>query len=144
MTQNNLGNAYSGRIEGVRAANIEEAIACYRLALEIVSPTAFPLNCLATGRNLGNTAFTAGFWKIAIEGFEKAIQAVEKSRSWATSDDIRQQILAESIGVYEKAIQACINSSQLGKAIEYCDRTRVQRLVDLMHSNDLYAKLLRS
>ena len=41
MTQNNLGNAYSGRIEGVRAANIEEAIACYRLALKIVSPTAF-------------------------------------------------------------------------------------------------------
>ncbi|MEG4082866.1 CHAT domain-containing protein [Microcoleus sp. POL10_C6] len=64
---------------------------------------------------------------------------MEKSRSWATSDDIRQQILAESIGVYEKAIQACVNNNQLEKAIEYCDRTRAQRLVDLMHSNDLYA-----
>ncbi|NQE34366.1 CHAT domain-containing protein [Microcoleus asticus] len=138
-TQNNLGNAYSDRIEGVRAANIEEAIACFRLALEIRTPTAFPLDCLQSGRNLGNTAFTAGFWDIALEGFEKAIQAVEKSRSWATSDDIRQQILAESIGVYEKAIQACVNSNQLEKAIEYCDRTRAQRLVDLMHSNDLYA-----
>src|SRR6476661_6632674 len=138
-TQNNLGNAYSDRIEGVRAANIEEAIACFRLALEIRTPTAFPLDCLQSGRNLGNTAFTAGFWDIALEGFEKAIQAVEKSRSWATSDDIRQQILAESIGVYEKAIQACVNNNQLEKAIEYCDRTRAQRLVDLMHSNDLYA-----
>ncbi|MEG4817540.1 CHAT domain-containing protein [Microcoleus sp. K5-D4] len=94
---------------------------------------------MQSGRNLGNTAFTAGFWDIAREGFEKAIQAVEKSRSWATSDDIRQQILAESIDVYEKAIQACVNSNQLEKAIEYCDRTRAQRLVDLMHSNDLYA-----
>src|ERR687886_675683 len=139
MTQNNLGNAYSGKIEGVRPANIEEAIACFRLALEIRTPTAFPLDCLQSGRNLGNTAFTAGFWDIALEGFEKAIQAVEKSRSWATSDEIRQQILAESIGVYEKAIQACVNSNQLEKAIEYCDRTRAQRLVDLMHSNDLYA-----
>ncbi|MEG5162553.1 tetratricopeptide repeat protein [Microcoleus sp. AT3-A2] len=139
MTQNNLGTAYRNRIEGVRAANIEEAIACLRLALEISTPTAFPLDCLQSGRNLGNTAFTAGFWDIALEGFEKAIQAVEKSRSWATSDDIRQQILAESIGVYEKAIQACVNSNQLEKAIEYCDRTRAQRLVDLMHSNDLYA-----
>ncbi|MEG4057368.1 MULTISPECIES: CHAT domain-containing tetratricopeptide repeat protein [unclassified Microcoleus] len=138
-TQNNLGNTYSDRIEGVRAANIEEAIACFRLALEIRTPAAFPLNCLTTGRNLGNTAFTAGLWDIALEGFEKAIQAVEKSRSWATSDDIRQQILAESIDVYEKAIQACVNSNQLEKAIEYCDRTRAQRLVDLMHSNDLYA-----
>jgi len=139
MTQNNLGLTYSDRIEGVRGANIEEAIACFRLVLEIRTPTAFPLFCLQSGRNLGNTAFTAGFWDIALEGFEKAIQAVEKSRSWATSDDIRQQILAESIGVYEKAIQACINSNQLEKAIEYCDRTRAQRLVDLMHSNDLYA-----
>jgi CHAT domain-containing protein/tetratricopeptide (TPR) repeat protein len=139
MTQNNLGLTYSDRIEGVRAANIEEAIACLRLVLEIRTPTAFPLYCLQSGRNLGNTAFTAGFWDIALEGFEKAIQAVEKSRSWATSDDIRQQILAESIDVYEKAIQACVNSNQLEKAIEYCDRARAQRLVDLMHSNDLYA-----
>jgi tetratricopeptide (TPR) repeat protein len=139
MTQNNLGIAYSDRIVGVRAANIEEAIACYRLALEIHTPTAFPLDCLQSGRNLGNTAFTAGFWDIALEGFEKAIQAVEKSRTWATSDDIRQQILAESIDVYEKAIQACVNSNQLEKAIEYCDRSRAQRLVDLMHSNDLYS-----
>ena len=139
MTQHNLGLTYSDRIKGVRAANIEEAIACFRLALEIRTPTAFPLDCLQSGRNLGNTAFTAGFWDIALEGFEKAIQAVEKSRSWATSDDIRQQILAESIDVYEKAIQACVNSNQLEKAIEYCDRARAQRLVDLMHSNDLYA-----
>ena len=132
-----FGVAYSDRI--VKAKNIEEAIACYRLVLEILTPTAFPLDCLQSGRNLGNIAFTAGFWDIALEGFEKAIQAVEKSRSWATSDDIRQQILAESIDVYEKAIQACVNSNQLEKAIEYCDRTRAERLVDLMHSNDLYA-----
>ncbi|MEZ2239203.1 CHAT domain-containing protein [Microcoleus sp.] len=140
MTQNNLGNAYSDRIEGVRAANIELAIACFRLALQIRTPTTFPLDCLQSGRNLGNTAFTAGFWDIALEGFDKAIQAVEKSRSSATSDDIRQQMIAESIGVYEKAIQAAVNNNQLEKAIEYCDRTRAQRLVDLMHSNDLYAK----
>ncbi|MEG3989590.1 tetratricopeptide repeat protein, partial [Microcoleus sp. S28C3] len=138
-TQNNLGGAYSNRIEGVRANNIEEALTCLRLALEIRTPTAFPLDCLQWGRNLGNTAFTSGFWDIALEGFEKAIKAVEKIRSYATSDNIRQQILAESIGVYEKAIQACVNSNQLEKAIEYCDRARAQRLVDLMHSNDLYA-----
>jgi len=139
-TLNNLGAAYSKRIEGLRAANIEVAIACYREALIVYTPAAFPLKCLTTGRNLGDTAFTAGFWDIALEGFDTAIQAVEKSRSWATSDDMRQQMIAESIGVYEKAIQAAVNNNQLEKAIEYCDRTRAQRLVDLMHSNDLYAK----
>ena len=138
-TQNNLGTAYSDRIEGVRAANIELAIACYRLALEVYTPTAFPLECLTASRSLGNTAFTAGFWEIAIEGYEQAMTAVEYSRSWATSDDRRQQIVAESIHVYENAIQACVNSGKLEKAIEYCDRTRSKHLVDLMHSNDLYA-----
>jgi len=138
-TQNNLGTAYSDRIEGVRAANIESAIACYRSALEVYTPTAFPLECLTASRNLGNTAFTAGFWEIGIEGYEQAMTAVEYSRSWATSDDRRQQMVAESIDVYENAIQACVNSGQLEKAIEYCDRTRSKHLVDLMHSNDLYA-----
>ncbi|WP_293332544.1 CHAT domain-containing protein [Microcoleus sp. CAWBG58] len=138
-TQNNLGTAYRDRIEGVKATNIEDAIYCFRLALEISTPVAYSFNCLKTARNLGNTAFSAGFWDIALEGFDQAIQAVEKSRSWATSDDIRQQMIAESIGVYEKAIQAAVNNNQLEKAIEYCDRTRAQRLVDLMHSNDVYA-----
>ena len=89
-TKNNLGNAYHNRIKGNKGENIELAIAAYELALTVYTPTAFPFNCLTTGRNLGNTAFTAGFWDIALEGFDTAIQAVEKSRSWATSDDIRQ------------------------------------------------------
>ena len=139
MTQNNLGNAYRDRIEGVRAANIEWAIACYESALIVYTPTAFPLECLTASRSLGNIAFTAGFWETAIEGYEQAMTAVEYTRSWATSDDRRQQIVAESIHVYENAIQACVNSGKLEKAIEYCDRTRSKHLVDLMHSNDLYA-----
>ncbi|MEG4210946.1 CHAT domain-containing tetratricopeptide repeat protein [Microcoleus sp. S13_B4] len=139
MSQNNLGLAYSNMIQGEKIQNIKRALACYESALIVYTPTAFPLECLNSSRGLGNTAFTAGLWEIAIEAYEQAMTAVEYSRSWATSDDIRQQILAESIDVYEKAIQACVNSNQLEKAIEYCDRTRAQRLVDLMHSNDLYA-----
>ena len=136
-TQHNLGNAYN--IMGEKAQNIEQAIACYREALIVYTPTAFPLECLSSSKSLGNIAFTAGLWEIAIEGYEQAMTAVEQSRSWITSDDRRQQIVAESIHVYENAIQACINSSKLEKAIEYCDRTRSKHLVDLMHSNDLYA-----
>ncbi len=138
-TQNNLGNAYIDRIQGEKAQNIEDAIACYREALIVYTPTAFPLECLKSSRSLGKIAFTAGFWEIAIAAYEQAMTAVEYSRSWITSDDRRQQIVAESIGVYENAIQACVNSGKLEKAIEYCDRTRSKQLVDLMHSNDLYA-----
>ncbi|MGC1393646.1 MAG: CHAT domain-containing protein, partial [Coleofasciculaceae cyanobacterium] len=138
-TQNNLGTAYRDRILGERDQNLEEAIACFQNALQILTPTALPLDCLRTGAHLGNTAFTLGNWQLAIQGYGKAIDAVEQSRSWATNEQRRQEILAESIDIYEKMVQACINNGQLDKAIEYTERSRSQRLVDLMASNDLYA-----
>ena len=42
MTQNNLGNAYSDRIRGERAENLEAAIAAYRQALEVCTRQAYP------------------------------------------------------------------------------------------------------
>jgi|AGSF01.1.fsa_nt_gi Uncharacterized protein conserved in bacteria len=138
-TQNNLGNAYLYKITGNKAENLDEAIRCYRLALEFMTPTTLPLDCLQSGRNLGNLAFNKGLWKIAIEGYAAAILAVEQSRIWSTTDASRQQIIADSIDVYENIIQAYINSGNLNKAIEYVDRSSSKRLVDLMASNDLYA-----
>ena len=139
MTQNNLANAYRNRIKGEKADNIEDAIKGFRLALEIYTPEAFPLYCLKSGRNLGNLCFKEGNWLVAIEGYQKAIEAVETSRSWATSDNSRQEILAASISVYENLIQAYINNNEIDKALEIVDRSRAKRLVDLMASNDLYA-----
>jgi CHAT domain-containing protein len=138
ITQNNLGNAYGNRILGEKAENLELAIGCYRKALQVTTPITLPLDCLQTGRNLGNLAFTAGMWDKAIEGYAAAIDAVEQSRTWATSESGRQEILAESIYVYENMVQACVNAGQLDKAIEYVERSRSKRLADLMASNDLY------
>ncbi|MFN5989193.1 MAG: hypothetical protein ACK47Q_07115, partial [Dolichospermum sp.] len=42
MTQNNLGNAYSNRIRGDKADNLENAIAAYNAALEVYTRTDFP------------------------------------------------------------------------------------------------------
>ncbi|MEY3870236.1 MAG: hypothetical protein RLZZ338_4130 [Cyanobacteriota bacterium] len=140
MTQNNLGAAYSHRIKGEKADNIETAIKGFRFALEICTPEAFPLDCLTSGRNLGDLGFKEGNWQVAIEGYQKAIEAVETSRSWATSDNSRQEILAASIRIYDNLIQAYINNNQIDKALEIVDRSRAKRLVDLMASNDLYAK----
>ncbi len=139
ITQHNLAVAYGYKITGNRSENIDAAIRCFRLALEFRTHSTLPLDCLKSGRNLGNLAFKEGLWEIAIEGYELAILAVEKSRSWATTDASRQQILAQSIDVYENIIQAYINSGNLEKAIEYAERSRSKRLVDLMASNDLYA-----
>lgn len=84
-TQNNLGTAYSD--QGQTAA----ALQAFNSALQIFTPQAIPLECLETGRNLGNTAFAAGLWIEAIEGYRVAIDAVEQSRTWATSRSLRSR-----------------------------------------------------
>ncbi len=132
MTQMNLGNVY------LQLVSIDEAIACYQSALKVFTPAAFPVECLNTGRNFSHLAFAVGRWAEAIQGYGAAIEAVETSRTWATSESRRQEILAEAIDVYQNMVQACINNGQLEKAIEYVERSRSKRLVDLMASNDLY------
>lgn len=133
MTHLNLGNVF------LQQQQIEAAITSYRSALKIFTPTAFPDECLKAGQMLGNTAFNIGDWTEAIRGYSVAIEAVETSRTWASSESRRQEILADSLHVYEKMVQACINNKQLNKAIEYVERSRSKRLVDLMASNDLYS-----
>jgi tetratricopeptide (TPR) repeat protein len=136
--QNNLGIAYSDRIEGEHRENIERAIQAYQASLKVNQPKFLPLNCLQTGRNLGNLGFKEGDWQIAIEGFKKAITAVETCRSWAMSDHRRQEILDESIDIYEKMLQSCINANRLDLALQTVERVRSKRLVDLMAAPDLY------
>ncbi|MGB3207839.1 MAG: CHAT domain-containing protein [Crinalium sp.] len=133
MTQMNLGNVLKMQEQ------IEEAITCYRSALKIFTPTAFPEECLNTGRMLGNTAFIISDWTEAINGYSVAIEAVETSRIWAISESRRQEILANSLDIYQNIVEACINNKQLNKALEYVERSRSKRLVDLMASNDLYS-----
>jgi len=133
MTQINLGNSY------LFLGRHEDAIACYRSAMEVFTPTAFPFECHKTGETLGNIAFVIKDWQLAIEGYGIAIEAVETSRTWATSEFRRQEIIAEAINIYANMVQACINNKQLDKAVEYVERSRSKRLVDLMASNDLYS-----
>ncbi|MBD2094455.1 CHAT domain-containing protein [Trichocoleus sp. FACHB-591] len=137
-TQNNLATAYSDRIRGDRADNIEQAITAFQLALQVRMPETLPIDCLQTGRNLGNTAFTASRWQDAITGYSTAIEAVERLRSWAADEDRRQEIQEQAIEVYEKMVQACVNTRQFAKAVEVAERSRSKRLVELIATNDLY------
>ncbi len=133
MTHLNLGNVFLAQDQ------IEAAITCYRSALKIFTPIAFPVECLKAGQMLGNTACRIGDWAEAIKGYSVAIESVETSRIWANSESRRQEILADSIHIYQYTVQACINNKQLSKAVEYVERSRSKKLVDLMASNDLYS-----
>jgi len=132
MIQNNLALTY------YEQSQIELAIACFRAALEICTPSTFPYDCLQYGGNLGDKAFAAGLWVEAIEGYRVAIEVIEQTRAWVSTEARRQEILQEYIDLYENIVQACINSKQLDKAVEYVERSKAYNLVELLANPDLY------
>ncbi len=137
MTQINLAAAYSERIRGDRAENIEAAIAHCKNALLVYTPNNVPIECFKTSLILGDLAWDTHDFTLAIQSYELAIKAVEQSRNWVIDEERRQEILRESIYVYERIIQAYLNIGEIGKALEYTERFRCQRLVDLMASDVL-------
>ena len=139
-TQNNLGIAYSDRIRGDKAENLESAITAFQQALQVRTLKANLIDHLQTTNNLGNLYFDNQNWQLAAENYEKAITAVELSRSWATTDDRRQEIIAEAISVYHNQVQTYINLEQWDKAIETVERSKARNLVELLVKRELYPK----
>ncbi|MEB3356131.1 MAG: CHAT domain-containing tetratricopeptide repeat protein, partial [Synechococcales bacterium] len=138
-TMMNLANAYLNRIRGDKAQNIEDAIAAYQQSLTILTPATNPYDCLIAARGLGNLHFTQGDWQRALdEGYTLAIQAVEQTRTWASSDERKQEVLENAIGVYDNALQCYINLEQYREAILLSEQARSRHLVDLMATADLY------
>jgi CHAT domain-containing protein len=131
-TQYNLAILYTKEGEN------DAAIDCYQQALDILLPEAFPVEALKANQGLGDIYFMQGNWQLAISAYESAMHAVETSRSWATSDSSRQEILSGSISVYENAIQAAVNLGKYQLAIQYTERVRSRQLVELMESKNLY------
>jgi CHAT domain-containing protein len=130
ITQYNLATAYSD------LGQVDEAIAYFRSSLEIFQPTAFPVRCLKAGRDFGSTTFKVGKWQEVIEGYAAAIEAVETSCSWASSNQRRQEILEEAMDVYTQIVQACLNNDQPKLAIEYVERSKARNLVQLFADSD--------
>ncbi len=134
MTQNNFAYAYQEK--GV----IPEAIKYFKSSLEIFKPDALPLSCLKAARNLGNIAFDTEQWETAIFGYEKAIEAVEQSREWITSDNRKREIIEQNLDVYEKMMQSCINHQQYDKALQTIERSKSRYLVELFTNSEIYPK----
>lgn len=134
LVHNNLGNVY--RYQG----QIDKAVKYFRSALEIRTPTAFPLECLMSGNNLGTTAFNAELWADAIEGYKLAQEAVETSRESVSTSWRASEILQDAMIVYVNLVQAYINVEQLEKALETVERSKARNLVDLIATRNLCPK----
>lgn len=140
MTQHNLGNAYLYRIRGYQKDNRKQAIASYRAALTIYTPSSFPQDCLRTGQSLGDLGYSIQNWEIAIEGYHQAILAIEQSRYWATSEATKRELIANSLNIYQKMVQACINHQDYAQALLTVERSKSRTLIELLDSAHLYPK----
>ena len=135
--QMNLGNAYSQRIAGDRKENIEAAINYCKLALKVNTCQACPNNHFSTTSSIGYLFFQENRWQEAIEAYDSAIEAIELIRNNASTDDRRQEIQIDALNIYNDLIQACLNTAQIDKAIEYSERFRSRMLVDLVSGKEL-------
>ncbi|MBW4502820.1 MAG: CHAT domain-containing protein [Scytonema hyalinum WJT4-NPBG1] len=129
--QGNLANVYE------ELGDIETALQHSKLALEVYTPKSFPVKCLLVGRNLGDCAFANQKWEVAVQGYQQAIGAIENSREWANNDTTRKDIMENTIYVYAKMIQACLNIGDLVKAIETAELSKTRNLVELILNRDL-------
>ncbi len=139
-TQNNLGNVYRNRIKGDRAENRKQAIRSYKAALLVYTPSSFPQDCLRTGQSLGDLGFAQQNWKIAIEGYHQAILAIEQSRYWATSEATKRELITNSLDIYQRMVQACINHQDYAQALLTVERSKSRTLLELLDSAHLYPK----
>ncbi|WP_017721780.1 CHAT domain-containing protein [Kamptonema formosum] len=130
----NLGNAYR------KLQQIPEAIQKYQDALEIFTPTGFPVECVKLGRNLGDTHFQAQEWEQAISAYEKALEAVEQRCAWESSPTGKQKLREEAVDVYQNMIQACINTGNLRKALETVERSKSRNFVEDLSNVRLFPK----
>ncbi len=119
---------------------IPEAFAAWRAGLAACPPNRFPVEALDIGSRLGDAAFDIKDWQTAIEGYEAAITAVETSCTFAASNQEKQKRRTAQIGVYEKLVQACINSGDIGRALASVERSKSRNLIELLANRELYPK----
>ncbi|MFS0514790.1 CHAT domain-containing protein, partial [Nostoc sp. UIC 10607] len=95
-TQNNLGNAYTDRMLGDKAENLEQGIACYYAALTVYTREAFPQQWATTQHNLGSLYSVriqgekSENLELAIASYHAALQVRSREafpQQWAASQN---------------------------------------------------------
>ncbi len=127
QTQNNLGLAYSDRIKGDKAENIELGIAACTNALQVYTPDAFPQHWAATQYNLGNAysdrikGDKADNIELALVAYANALQVYTPDtfpQQWAMTQNnlglaYSDRIKGDKADNIELALAACTNALQV-------------------------------
>jgi CHAT domain-containing protein len=145
-TTMDLATAYSDRIKGDRAENIEQAIANYRSSLTIFEPARLPEDCRRTARSLANLYSDQRRWPEAVATYHPALEAAKILYQSATLLDSKAASLSETGDLPPRAAYAFVRTGDLPKAIltleqgrarglsESCDRDRAN-LTELQSTN---------
>ena len=124
-TQNNLAIAYTDRIHGERAENIQQAIKHYEQALEVHTLT-MPSYCLRTARALGNLAFEQQYYELARTNYQKAFDARDILLHESFSRASKQTELGEAQNLPPRAAYAHVKCRDVKGAIDVLEKGRAQ------------------
>ena len=137
-TQNNLGNAYSNRMRGDKAENLEKAIAAFSAALEVRTRTDFPQNNGETLLNLGRLYQESQQFDLAYDSFKSAITTVEDIRGEIISgEESKRKQAEESNKLFRRMVEVCLALGRETEAIEYVERSKTRNLVEQILNRDL-------
>ncbi|WP_368009769.1 CHAT domain-containing protein [Laspinema palackyanum] len=132
-----MGNSYNVlAFVHIHSNKIPEEIACLRAGLAVCPPAELAVEALLLAGNLGNTGYNLKDWETAIEGYDNAIRAVEQSRDWATSPQIKQQLIADALPLYGKMVEACLHLERYDQALLTVERSKARTLIELLHNSN--------
>jgi CHAT domain-containing protein len=131
----NLATAYSDRIRGDRAENLEQALGAYRQALEILTPDALPDDCRRAARGLANLCFTESCYAEVVDAYELARQANNNLLQAAWMRGSKEAELSEVQGLASRAAYALARLGRLEEAVEVLEAGQARLLAEALEAN---------
>ncbi|MBE9121434.1 hypothetical protein IQ269_11650 [Tychonema sp. LEGE 07199] len=158
QTQNNLANAYSDRINGSRAENLERAIGFSDAALTVYTLDAFPINNVETLNNLGlpdlakldyinqekpaDTNQKTATLQSAYDTFKTAIIGASKLRKLESQNESKQKHDLQWDKLYKGMVQVCLDRASNQEALLYAEANKARNLAELIAQQQEIPKTL--
>jgi len=146
VTQNHLGIAYGDLISipsiPNRANILASAIKCLTEVLQINTRDAFPYYYAKTKLNLGLVYQEYNQLSLAYDNFADAIDTVESLRNEIVKggDEAKKKLAEDSIPLYQRMVEVCIELKNYTAAIEYVERSKARNLVELLANREIKPK----
>ncbi len=151
-TLTNLGNAYQTKAQfGINpGANLDQAIAHYTEAAQIMRRPGLELDLATTLNNLGfayqresqhykdDPNRKPAALNYAYRSFAEALEQVEYLRGSITTEDYKRNFNEQWNKIYRGIVEVCLELGRYQDAISYADRSKARNLTELMATKDLY------